>query len=256
MMFPIISSVMTVILLLSFFVPVYAVLAKADVELNDTTAKLLGAFLLFMFYFIGYAVVLFCNTALLHCAKMRFDGGDPTVMDGLRAGFANLSSILAWAAIGGTIGVILANIEERLGFLGSIIRSLVGGAWTVITYFAVPVMIFESVGPIEGIKRSKDIIAKTWGEAAVAAVGMRAAHGAFVWGGFLALLSGIIGSIWLGQIHLLTAGAVVACLTWIGSTIVFSCLAQIYCAALYVYATTNEPPAAFRREVFESAFSG
>jgi hypothetical protein len=37
---------------------------------------------------------------------------------------------------------------------------------------------------------------------------------------------------------------------------VFSCLAQIYCAALYVYATTNEPPAAFRREVFESAFSG
>lgn len=255
MVFPILSSVMMVLLMASFFVPVGYALTHFEVELSDASAKALGTFLVFMFYFISYTVVLFCNTALLHCAKMRFEGGDPTVRDGLGAGFKNLGSILSWAAIGGTLGVILANLEERLGFLGSIIRALVGGAWTVITYFAVPVMIFEGVGPIEGIKRSKGIIQKTWGEAAVAAVGMRAAQSAFFFTGFLILIAGIVGSIALQQIHVLTIGAILAVLTWIGSAVVFSCLSQIYCAALYVYATTNEPPAAFRREVFESAFS-
>jgi hypothetical protein len=255
MVFPVLSTVMTLILLVSFFVPVFAVLGGSGVEMSEGAAKVLSTFLLFMFYFIGYLVVLFCNTALLHCAKMRFEGGDPTVKDGLRAGFKHFRSIAGWAAIGGTLGVILANLEERLGFLGTIIRGLVGGAWTVITYFAVPVMIFESVGPIEGIKRSKAIISKTWGEAAVAAVGMRAAQGVFTGGGFFILLGAIIGSIALGQVHILSAGAVVALLIWVGSAIVFSCLSQIYCAALYVYATTNEPPAAFRKEVFESAFS-
>lgn len=255
MVFPVLSSVMTVILMLSFFIPVFAVLGSTDMEMSETTLQALGTFMLFMFYFIGYSVVLFCNTALLHCAKMRFEGGDPTVKDGMKAGMANLKNILGWAAIGGTIGVILANIEERLGFLGSIIRWVVGGAWTVITYFAVPVMIFEGVGPIEGIKRSKDIISKTWGETAVAAVGMRAAQSVFSLGGFLLLILSLIGAVMLQQVHILTAGAVVTLFIWIASAVVFSCLSQIYCAALYVYATTNEPPSAFRREVFESAFS-
>jgi hypothetical protein len=255
MVFPILSSVLTVVLLLSFFVPVFAVLGSSNMNLEDeNTVAVLVSLLLFAFYFIGYATVLFCNTALLHCAKMRFDGGDPTVMDGVRAGMANLKNILYWAAIGGTIGVILAKIEERLGFLGSIIRGLVGGAWTVISYFAVPVMIFEGVGPIDGIKRSKDIISKTWGESAVAVVGLRAAQSVFSLAGMGLLVLSVFGAFALNQVHVFTAGLVVALLIWVGSAVVFSCLSQIYCAALYVYATTNEPPAAFRREVFDSAF--
>lgn len=254
MVFPILSSVMMVLLMVSFFVPVGYALIHLQIELTDASAKTLGGFLVFMFYFISYTVVLFCNTALLHCAKMRFEGGDPTVKDGVSAGFRNLGSILGWAAIGGILGVILANLEERLGFLGTIIRSLVGGAWSVITYFAVPVMIFEGVGPMEGIKRSKGIIQKTWGEAAVAAVGMRAAQSLFVFVGFLFLIAGLVGFVATSQTPIMAVGALLALLTWVGSAVVFSCLSQIYCAALYVYATTNEPPAAFRREVFESAF--
>jgi hypothetical protein len=255
MVFPVLSAGMTVLLLISFFVPVFTILGRSEIQMSAGASKALGSFLLFMFYFIGYSVVLFCNTALLHCAKMRFEGADPTVRDGLRAGKENLGSILAWAAIGGTLGVILAQVEERLGFIGSIIRRVIGGAWTVISYFAVPVMIFERVGPMEGIKRSKDIIGKTWGEAATGVVGMNAAQSVFGVGGFLVLLAALIGGIMLNQPYLMAAGGVVAVLIWVGSAIVFSCLAQIYCAALYVYATTNEPPSAFRREVFESAFN-
>jgi hypothetical protein len=256
MVFPVLSAVMTFLLLASFFIPAATMIDWSTLDTEAPTTKVLGLFLTFVFYFIGYFVVLFCNTALLHCAKMRFSGGDPTVKDGFQAGMANLGRIAAWAAIGGTIGVILAQLEERLGALGGIVRSLVGGAWTVVTYFAVPVMIFEQLSPMESIKRSKDIIYKTWGEAAVAAVGMRSAQGGFFFLGFLVLVGGIFAGIATEQMALAGVGLAGALLLWIGSAIVFSCLTQIYRAALYVYATTGEPPKAFAGSKLESAFNG
>jgi hypothetical protein len=256
MVFPIVSAFMTVLLLASFFVPAFTMIDWATLDTDAPTTKVLGFAMTFMFYFIGYFVVLFCNTALLHCAKMRFSGGDPTVKDGFQAGMSNLGRIVVWAAIGGTIGVILAQIEERLGFLGSIIRGVVGGAWTVVTYFAVPVMIFEQLSPMESIKRSKDIIFKTWGEAAVAAIGMRSAQSVFSFVGILVLIGGVIGGIMTQQMALAGVGVGVALVIWIGSAIVFSCLTQIYRAALYIYATTGEPPKAFANSQLDSAFNG
>lgn len=255
MIFPVLSAFMTILLLASFFIPAATMIDWATLDTDSPTTKALGAVLTFMFYFIGYFVMLFCNTALLHCAKMRFSGGDPTVKDGFQAAMGNLGPILAWAAIGGTIGVILAQLEERLGALGSIIRSLVGGAWTVVTYFAVPVMIFEQLSPMEAIKRSKGIIYDTWGEAAVAAVGMRSAQGAFGFLGFIILIGGIVGGIATQQMALAGVGAAVGVLIWVGSAIVFSCLTQIYRAALYIYATTGEPPKAFANSHLDTAFN-
>lgn len=256
MVFPVVSAVMTVLLLASFFVPAATMIDWATLDTEAPTTRALGFLLTFMFYFIGYFVMLFCNTALLHCAKVRFSGGDPTVKDGFQAGMSNLGRIVCWAAIGGTIGVILAQLEERLGVLGSIIRSVVGGAWTVVTYFAVPVMIFEQLSPMEAVKRSKDIIFETWGEAAVAALGMRSAQGVFTFVGFLVIIGGIVGGIATQQMVLAGVGVGVGLLIWIGSAIVFSCLTQIYRAALYIYATTGEPPKAFANAQLDSAFNG
>ena len=256
MVFPVVSAVMTVLLLASFFVPAATMIDWATLDTEAPTTRALGFLLTFMFYFIGYFVMLFCNTALLHCAKVRFSGGDPTVKDGFQAGMSNLGRIVCWAAIGGTIGVILAQLEERLGVLGSIIRSVVGGAWTVVTYFAVPVMIFEQLSPMEAVKRSKDIIFETWGEAAVAALGMRSAQGVFTFVGFLVIIGGIVGGIATQQMVLAGVGVGVGLLIWIGSAIVFSCLTQIYRAALYIYATTGEPPKAFSNAQLDSAFNG
>ena len=255
MIFPIVSAVTTVLLLASFFVPAAYMIDWNTIADDSAAANVIGMAGLFVFYFIATFVMMFCNTALLHCAKIRFEGGDPTVADGFAAGFKHIGKIAYWAAISGTIGVILAQLEERLGFLGSIIRKLVGGAWVIVTYFAVPVLIFEDVAPGEAIKRSKTVVEKMWGEALLAHVGMSSVQSLFAFGGFLVLLGSIPLSIMAENFYVFGAGAVLTVAIWLITAVVFSCLSQIYRAALYIYATTNEPPRTFRRELLESAFA-
>lgn len=255
MIFPVVSTVATILLLVSFFVPAAYLVPWDSLEQDGAGIKLVGFAGLFAFYFIGTFVMMFCNTALLHCAKMRFEGGDPTVKDGFAAGWKNITKIVYWSAISGTLGVILASLEERLGFLGSIIRKLVGGAWLVVTYFAVPVLIFEDVAPGEAIKRSKDVVQKMWGEAAVAHVGMRSVQSLITFGGFIFLLASGFVAFQVQTVEVFLGGLGLTLCFWTLTAIVFSCLGQIYRAALYIYATTNEPPRAFRRELLESAFA-
>lgn len=255
MVFPVISAVATVTLLASFFVPA-AMLIDPETMADESSAvnSLIAFGGLFMFYFIGTYVMMFCNTALLYCAKIRFEGGDPTISDGLAAGWKNKTKILYWAAISGTIGVVLAQLEQKLGFLGSIIRKLAGGAWVIITYFAVPVLIFEDVAPGEAISRSKTVVQKMWGEAAIAHLGMGAVQQLVGLGGFLIMLASIPLAIKMESVEIFLIGLALGVIILVTTTIVFSCLAQIYRAALYIYATTNEPPRAFRRELLDGAF--
>ena len=49
---------------------------------------------------------------------------------------------------------------------------LIGTAWAVATYLAVPSLAVEGVGPIEALKRSAGLIRKTWGEGFVGNIGI------------------------------------------------------------------------------------
>src|SRR5882724_10286722 len=95
---------------------------------------------MFLFYLANYFVVIFFNTALIHAATIRLRGGDPTLSDGLGFAWENVGRILQWAAVAATVGMILRAIEERVGWLGRFIIALVGAAWTVATYFVIPVI--------------------------------------------------------------------------------------------------------------------
>src|SRR5687768_12165562 len=54
---------------------------------------------LFGFYVVGYFVVLFFNAAVIECAMIRFNGGDPVVRDGLRKAWSRKGRILQWAVV-------------------------------------------------------------------------------------------------------------------------------------------------------------
>jgi len=47
------------------------------------------------------------------------------------------------------------------------ISALLGTAWTIMTYFVMPVIVIGGVGPIEAFKRSAGTLKRTWGEALV-----------------------------------------------------------------------------------------
>src|SRR5207253_3467323 len=99
----------------------------------------------FLFYFCTYFVTVFCNAALVSCAFLRFNGESPTVGDGFRAAMARLPQIFAWALVSATVGVLLKVVENAHEKVGAIIADLLGLAWSIMTFFVVPILVVEKV---------------------------------------------------------------------------------------------------------------
>src|SRR5262245_58261002 len=168
--FPILSGIACLVVLASFVTPFFFHQEWLKPIFNEEDGVKMpwwGYVVLFAFYFCNYFVVVFFNSALISCAIIRFNGGEPTLGDGLRMATARLPQILAWAAVSATVGVLLKVIENANDRVGEIVSAILGTAWSVITFFVVPVLVVEKVGPIEAIRRSVSILRKTWGEALV-----------------------------------------------------------------------------------------
>ncbi|MEA2488820.1 MAG: hypothetical protein QOH21_612 [Acidobacteriota bacterium] len=195
-------------------------------------ANLLGYGVLFVWYFVNWFIVLFFNVGVVACARIRLEGGDPTVADGFRAARENLGRIVMWALVSATVGLILRAIAERSKLVGAIIARFLGAAWAIATYFVVPVMIFEKRGPKESLTASTQLIRKTWGESLVAAAGV----------GIVIMLLGVAGlalpivGIFISPTAALI-GLAVMVLYWIVLSILSSALTGIYRTGLYLYAT-------------------
>ena len=131
----------------------------------------MGYVLAFSAYFALAFIAVYFNVALLGAAQLSIAGKDTTLGDGLRVANAHLGKVIGWALLTGTVGLLLSALESNKNF-GSIVRKILGTAWSVITYFVVPVMIFENQAPTAAIGRSIDIMKKSWGENAGAQVGI------------------------------------------------------------------------------------
>jgi len=120
--------------------------------------------ILFGFYIVNYFIVVFFNMGLMHCVKLYFDGEEVSVAKGLRFSVSRLRIILLWALFSATVGVALKILQDNLGWIGKILISLIGFVWSMATFFAVPVLAYENVGPIEALQRSANMMKEKWGE--------------------------------------------------------------------------------------------
>lgn len=208
---------------------------------------------MFGVYFVCYFVVIFFNAALVTCAMIRFAGGDPTVMDGLRSSVRNLPNILAWSLFAASIGFILDMIEDRSKGLARFIMGFIGTGWKIATYFAVPVLVVERVGPIEAVSRSIGILRKTWGEALISHFGLSALYLIPFAGGFLCALAG--GAQFEARPLFASVLWLMGILFFFLSTLVISTLGSILKAALYVYAVEGTlPSGTFDDRLISDAF--
>jgi hypothetical protein len=250
--FPIIAFIGSIIVTITFIVPM--VLARMFDGISDGRGGQVGLYLFsFLFYLVQYTVVIFSNSALVGAATIRLKGGDPTVRDGLRIASQHFGTIMGYALISATVGMILRAIAER-GIVGRIVSSLFGMAWNIITYLAVPVLVIENVGPIDAVKRSGALLKKTWGEQIAGNFGMGAVFGLI----FLALIVlfvpamvAIASTQSVGLILFFIASFV---LLLIGLGLFSSALGGIYTAAVYQYATTGEAGEFFDANLVQNAF--
>ena len=261
-LFPLFSGLACLLAMASFAVPAYfsgileAFIAEEEGAAagGGQTAQIMFYVLVFLFYFVSYFIVIFFNSALVACAIIRLKGGNPNLKDGLGASMARLPQIAGWALVAATVGMILKVIESRSEKVGQVVAGLLGMAWSVTTFFVIPVLVVEKAGPVDAFKRSVAVMKKTWGESLSANFGI----GFFT---FLATLVGfipLVAGIFLCMSEMVALGAIliaVGVILVLIVSLISSALGSILLAALYIYAEEGEVPSGFDAEMISGAFA-
>lgn len=265
--FPILSGLAGLAILISFAIPIALIMPWEELSKQNKDAlrdqlTIAHYAVMFGFYVLNFLAMNFFNAALAACVMERFRGGNPTVAFGLKAAVNKLHLILGWSLLAATVGVILRAIQERSGIFGRLITGFIGVAFTIASYFVIPVLVAENVGPIEGLKRSAKLMTKTWGTALVSNVGLGIIGVLAVFaiiipmaGGVTLLIFGTTGTqtntaMVAGGIACLVLG-VVLIIAW---ALISSTLNVILNTALYKFATTGEAPAGFDAASMQRAF--
>ncbi len=207
---------------------------------------------MFLLYVVTYTVGIFFQAAVIAGATERMRGGNPTIGSALAAASARIGSILMWAIVAATVGMLLRVIHDRLAFVGKIIVSLIGAVWSLATFFVVPVLVLEQGNVRESFWRSNEVFKKTWGETVVGGINLGVA--AFCAWVTLIAVSGLAAMlIGTPALALFAAGGVFL-------MVFFSALQGVYVASLYRYATdgrsaTNgQAESGFDKVLFDQAF--
>jgi hypothetical protein len=113
--------------------------------------------------FLAATVGIYFQAALVLGAFQRADGYDPSLRSTLTQAWAVRRQVVQWALLTTTVGVAIRAIEQRLGIIGTIIGFLGGLAWAIASFFTVPVLVAEGLGPIAATRRSSALIKQRWG---------------------------------------------------------------------------------------------
>lgn len=165
---PLFSAIASAAVLAVFLVPLIAgEVVRAGVP---RVGGMFGYGILFVYLFANYFVATFFNTALVSCAVRRLRGEPSGASVGLRDAAARLPAIAGWAIVSATIGLVLRMIEDKSKLLGRIVAGLLGIAFSVASFLVVPLLVAENLGPLAALRRSAELLRRSWAEQLVGAV--------------------------------------------------------------------------------------
>lgn len=252
LVFPLLSGIaltmITVVFLATLVGTGVATGALSADEEAQSGARILGLVELFVFYLVSYTVVIFSNTALVGAVLQLADGRPATVGDGLRIAFRRLPRIVVFALISATIGVLARGIAQSgrdsgnivVTIVAAIVGAIVQGAWTLLVFFAIPVMVAEDLGTVASLKRSIGIFRQTWGETFTG----KAVIGVVSFVAYLLVIVGAGALIGLGialDVFVLIPVAVALAIILIAALSLLSgAVNGIFQASMYRYATTGD----------------
>ena len=247
LLFPVLSSISLVLVCISFFGGSYLLFGEqlsAIGEVEGENMSPLFYVIGFAFYFINYFVIIFFNAALVHCSVKVLNGERANVSEGIRYAIEKIDKILMWAGIAATVGILLKALQKN-DTLGRLAAGLLGTAWTILTFFVVPVLLYEDKNVIDSIKESGRVMQKKWGES----LGADFSFGFIYLLGFLAIgvCAFVLGTINVGL------GVVVGIALILLFITVMSAANTVFRAAIYQRAN-GLPIGVFNEDVLDGAF--
>lgn len=201
---------------------------------------------MFLMYVVTYTVGIFFQAAVVAGATERMRGGNPTVGSALAAAGQRIGQIVMWAIVAATVGTLLRAIQERVGFVGRIVVALLGAAWSLATFFVVPVLVLEDKSIRDSFGRSVGIFKETWGETMTGGISLGVAA-LCAWVTLVAITGLSAYLIGIGAVVVFGLGAIFI-------LVFFSALQGVYVASLYRYATEGQTPDGFDPELMAQAF--
>lgn len=257
--FPLLAGVFSILYTIALVFPT----AVGEAVLEDKGELVLGT-LEYVVLFAVYAglafITTFFNVCVVYTTKTRFEGGDATFLESVAFAASRVHHIVAWSLVSATVGVVLHSVDragERAGPVGRIVLGIVVGllgvAWSVITVFVVPAMVYEDVGPIEAIKSSVQSLRRTWGESLARHWGLGLIQGIAGFVGVLIALPLLLVAINGGPAAVITVLAVLGVYILL-LQLVFTVANSVFSTALYVYATTGETPGGFDDHTLRDSF--
>lgn len=243
--FPILSGISLVLVIGSFFTGILAVNGW-DLDNMETENPIAVYGMVFLFYIVNYFVIVFFNMALVHCTRLYFRGEEVTVRAGLQFSLSRIGAIFSWAVFAAVVGTILKAIQENSGVVGKIITGIIGIVWGVATFFVVPIIAYENVGPLEAFKRSSNMMKEKWGQS----LGATFSFGLIQFIGII-----IIGLplFFIGSLIHPVAGIVLASLGAFAVVAIISAAEVIFVSAVY-HNINGDPVAHFNQQAIDNLF--
>jgi len=260
LLFPIFSALFSLAVLGLFWLPLDYLLGQ---QTRMGWSYVVLFFLLYLVLTIGST---FFSVCAVHIIKKRLEGGREGLSESVAFAWSKIDLILSWSLLAATVSTLLRLLEglvrERetanpLSFISNLLgEMLVGGlkmAWSVVTLFVIPAMVYKGLGPIDAIKDSIAAIKNTWGESLIRSTGLGLVQ-------IMVLVGGVASLIFLGMVFSTVHPGLILVLFAIGViyiasvSAVFSVANTVFNTALYAYAVTGQVPEGYDSDLLNGAF--
>lgn len=263
MILPFISFVLTTIAALVTIIPLAAISAViwgGFENLDKNPVFYLG---MFFVYLVLYTIIIFFNVAFTHIIFEKYENKDVGIFESFTFAISRIFSILGYAAISATVGLILRTLSNAaesqnnklVGLIGQIFVGILGISWNIATFLVIPVLVAKNLDPISAIKESSSMLKRTWGEQIIGTT----AFGLII---FLAMLPFLIVSMLIifigagtGVFPIVFFGIIMIILVAVGSSLISSSMENIFKVVLYKYSETGQIGLGFDPELVKHAFN-
>lgn len=160
LVFPVLGFLASLIPLAVFWIP------AAWLFVNDQIAA--GALLAIVGLFANQIVLSIASGGLVASADVELSGGSSSIGHGIGRALARIFPLIGWALIATVINVIVGFIRGNgNGGAASAMRNLAAAGvlamWQLITFFVLPFIMLEGLGPIKAVKASFALFKQKWG---------------------------------------------------------------------------------------------